>query len=120
MCVQSSEVYKIFNNSVDYAGVSLLKVGGRMVYSTCSMNPVENEALVAEVMCQLFSTPMNPVKDETLVYSTCSMISVDKDYPTYRVTYALFYQPTGNYSEFLVLTTSSQSKRALGKGEEVG
>lgn len=31
-------------------GVSLLKVGGRMVYSTCSMNPVEDEAVVAEIL----------------------------------------------------------------------
>ena len=31
-------------------GVSLLKVGGLMTYSTCSFNPIENEAVVAALL----------------------------------------------------------------------
>lgn len=27
-----------------------LQVGGKMVYSTCSLNPIEDEAVVAEVL----------------------------------------------------------------------
>jgi 16S rRNA C967 or C1407 C5-methylase (RsmB/RsmF family) len=31
-------------------GCELLKVGGRLVYSTCSFNPIENEAIVASIL----------------------------------------------------------------------
>ena len=33
-----------------YRGLELLKVGGRLVYSTCSLNPMEDESVVATAL----------------------------------------------------------------------
>jgi len=33
-------------------GLELLNIGGRLVYSTCSFNPIENEAVVQRVLSE--------------------------------------------------------------------
>lgn len=37
-------------NRVLQRGLELLAVGGRLVYSTCSFNPIENEAVIAHMI----------------------------------------------------------------------
>lgn len=36
--------------SIAKRGMNLLEVGGKLVYSTCSLNPVEDEAVIAEIL----------------------------------------------------------------------
>ena len=34
-------------------GLELLEAGGRIVYSTCSLNPVEDEAVLSAILAQM-------------------------------------------------------------------
>ena len=49
----------------------LLRVGGRMVYSTCTFNPVEDEAVVAEVSLQ-HNMPSSLVEDSFVSFELLS------------------------------------------------
>lgn len=52
------------------AGIRLLKPGGRLLYSTCTMNQLENEQVVTNVLnnhpdlsCSMFKTPFTPIAE---------------------------------------------------------
>ena len=44
----------------------MLKVGGRLVYSTCTFNPIEDEAVVAEVLPVPLWTLLLPLYSHSL------------------------------------------------------
>lgn len=45
-------------------GIQMLKPGGRMVYSTCSLNPIEDEAVVAQILRQHPDAHLVDMSDE--------------------------------------------------------
>ncbi|CDJ47430.1 Ncl1p, related [Eimeria brunetti] len=51
-CSGDGTLRKNVDLSILYRGLQLLRVNGRIVYSTCSLNPLEDEAVIATVLSQ--------------------------------------------------------------------
>lgn len=48
--------------------VKVLKPGGRVVYSTCSLNPIENEAVVSQLLRQRYKLSLGIESNNTSLY----------------------------------------------------
>lgn len=76
---------------IAYRGLQLLRVGGRLVYSTCSFNPVENEAVVASLM--------------TMCKGAIRLVDVSHELPLLKrepgwTNWKIFYKNGEVYSQF--------------------
>ena len=112
---------------------SLLAVGGRLVYSTCSFNPVEDEAVVAEV-CQ----PVSMKKFFLIITNICHLsccirkkgnahlcrylheFFLAKLWPNYKLAIAHFLFPSSGGSHVTPKPKSTSNTMTKGDGDRDG
>lgn len=70
-------------------GLDLLKVGGRLVYSTCSFNPIENEAVVAAAI--------ETLKGQVSLVDVSKEVSPELRYRKGLLSWKVFHRGKGKY-----------------------
>ncbi|KAH0571794.1 Sun/nucleolar protein family protein [Spironucleus salmonicida] len=88
-------------------GLQLLKVGGKLVYSTCSMNPLENEAVVSAIL-QSFGSSVRVVPNATKFASAgfSAWKVLDEDLKIDQNLLPSFYAPTSESVKNQLMQTS--------------
>jgi tRNA (cytosine34-C5)-methyltransferase len=70
---------------IAWRGLELLRVGGRLVYSTCSLNPIEDEAVVAALVARADAISPGAVTVEKWPVSVLPDLKRRAGMPTWRV-----------------------------------
>jgi hypothetical protein len=65
--------------SICHRGLRLLRHGGRLVYSTCSLNPIENEAVMASVIREWNNRA--DMATDAINGARISLLDVSHEYP---------------------------------------
>ena len=74
--VDSTQMEALFNLQKGLAanGFRLLKVGGTMIYSTCSLSKQQNESVVAWILATFLDSQIIPLSFEAGTYGTTSIL----------------------------------------------
>ncbi|KYP81418.1 NOL1/NOP2/sun family putative RNA methylase [Ferroacidibacillus organovorans] len=54
--------YALRQSSILHAAIAMLRPGGRLVYSTCTLNPIENEAVCATLLRDQPTLSLSPIQ----------------------------------------------------------
>ena len=93
--MKSLEQYKKAQQNLVWAAVRLLRPGGILVYSTCTIDPKENEEIVAHVLNQYKNMELLPAKDHVPQYGEPGLPNFGLS--SSQASLVLRFDPTGDF-----------------------